>query len=98
MSQSYRWENFLALVVVSLQDRVALLLSIKEDDKPVDLSHVFEKISRDIAFVEKRSIIEKDVEVALEDLTSKGLATKIKGKYAATPALDDLVEPLVRQS
>jgi|GEM_PF-2339598 hypothetical protein len=41
---------------MSVKERIALLLSIKEKGKVVDFKHIFEKVSRDVKFVEKRDV------------------------------------------
>ncbi|MEM4298465.1 MAG: hypothetical protein QW815_08880 [Nitrososphaerota archaeon] len=82
--------------MVSLEDRAALLLAIKEPGKAVGLDHLFEKLSRDVAFAEGRRIDKEEVKKAVEDLVARGLASKVKEGYIATERLDEAMNVLIK--
>ncbi|MFQ6137377.1 MAG: hypothetical protein ACE5PM_09395 [Candidatus Hydrothermarchaeales archaeon] len=62
------------------EDRILLLLSIKEEGKRIDFRHISSKVIRD----EKERIDEAGVKGILDDLISRGLMTELEGKYAIT--------------
>jgi len=84
--------------MVSILDRVALLLATKEEGKAVDLDHVFEKVSRDTSFLEHRAVSKSDVEEALNLLVAKGLASKTGDGYVKMPAIDRVVSEIVERA
>jgi DNA primase len=62
------------------EDRVLLLLSIKEKGKRIDLGHIVEKTVRD----EKGRLTEAEVEGIVGDLVSQGLISEEKRTYSIT--------------
>jgi len=80
---------------VSLKDRVAFLMSIKEEGRPVTFEHIFEKVSRDVAFLTGSGVTEGSVMEALGSIASEGYVTKKGGAYYRSEKLDRYVLPLV---
>ncbi|MEM2934171.1 MAG: hypothetical protein QXL78_04510 [Methanocellales archaeon] len=66
--------------MASIEDRVLLLLSIKEEGKKIDFEHIKEKIARD----EKSKDIAKELKRCLQSLVEQGLITEERGNYAIT--------------
>ncbi len=66
--------------MASIEDRVLLLLSIKEEGKKIDFEHIKEKIARD----EKSKDIAEELKHCLEVLVRQGLIVEEKGNYAIT--------------
>ncbi|MFZ8848842.1 MAG: hypothetical protein ACO2OV_01215 [Thermoproteota archaeon] len=46
---------------MSVKERIALLLSIKEKGKLVEFDHIYEKVSRDVKFLEKRDVSKDEI-------------------------------------
>ncbi len=82
---------------VSLEDRIALLLSIKEEGKGVSFDHIFEKVHRDVEFLEKRKITEKEVEASLKKLLDFNYIYESKGLFYAKAPLDEWVSRLINE-
>ena len=79
-------------VGATIEDRILLLLSIKEYDKKIDLPHILEKISRDIKIPYSKPTLKSELETMtgmgmvrssgnFYYITEKGLET-IKGRLA----------------
>jgi len=83
--------------VPSVYDRVALLLAIKEQGKNVEFTHVYEKVQRDVLFIEKRKVAQDEIEGALKKLTADGYVVKKANGYSATEEIGRLVETLIRE-
>jgi DNA primase len=64
----------------TLEDRVLLLLSIKEEGKFIGFGHIAEKVVRDT----RGEATEEEVREVLDRLLSAKLAVEAQGKYAAT--------------
>ncbi|MCX8191607.1 MAG: hypothetical protein N3F06_02215, partial [Nitrososphaerales archaeon] len=82
--------------MVTLEDRIALLLAIKEEGKAVTFEHIFDKVRRDVEFAEKRRIEREELEGALDNLLKKGLIRKVNGDYAPEHSIDEYVGKLVK--
>lgn len=71
--------------MASIEDRVLLLLSIKEPGKKIDFEHIWEKIARD---EKDKSRYNKDLanelKMCLEALARQGLIKEERGSYAIT--------------
>lgn len=63
-----------------IEDRVLLLLSIKEKGKKISIDHIAEKVIRD----EKNCINESQIKDAIDRLISKGLISESNKNYYAT--------------
>lgn len=62
-----------------LEERILLLLAIKEKGRKIDFSHIAEKVIRD-----EGNITEKEVSETLKGLVSKNLVLKVNNTYAIT--------------
>jgi DNA primase len=76
---------------VSVKDRIALLLSIKEEGRKVNFDHIYEKVGRDIKFLEKREIDKKEIIDALDELKKEGIIRKVNDEYEPFPEIDKYV-------
>ncbi|HLI46621.1 MAG TPA: hypothetical protein VKU94_05450 [Geobacterales bacterium] len=82
---------------MSVRERIALLLSIKEEGKLVDFDHIFEKIARDVKFVEKRDINIDEIKSNLETLKKEELIEEIDGKYKPKEKIHAYVRKLIEE-
>jgi DNA primase len=67
-------------IMASIQDRVLLLLSIKEEGKKIDFEHIMEKICRDLKT--KAEDIVNELKHCLDALVKEGLIIEERGNYA----------------
>ncbi|MEM1525049.1 MAG: hypothetical protein QW372_01605 [Nitrososphaerales archaeon] len=82
--------------MVTIEDRITLLLAIKEKGKSVTFDHIFEKIQRDVEFIEKRKVNKDEIENALNNLLKKGLIQKVNEEYTPNYGIDEYVEKLIK--
>lgn len=76
-------------VMADIEDRVLLLLAIKEEGKKIDFEHMREKIARD---EKARDIdIELRLKHTLESLLDQGLIEEERGSYAITERGDSKI-------
>ncbi|MFP3189965.1 MAG: hypothetical protein RXR31_01325 [Thermoproteota archaeon] len=80
---------------ISVKDRVALLLSIKEEGRKVDFDHIFEKVSRDVKFLEKRYLNSSEIKDALEELKKEGIIREINNSYEPLPEIHEYIRNLL---
>jgi DNA primase len=60
-------------VTLSLHDRIAFLMSIKEEGAAVTLDHIMEKVTRDMTFLGEAEPTERDYRETLSSLVKEGL-------------------------
>jgi len=82
---------------MSVKERIALLLSIKEEGKLVDFDHIFEKVSRDVKFVEKRDVSKEEILDGLKALKEEGMIKEVNGKYMPTVNIHGLIKKLIEE-
>jgi bifunctional non-homologous end joining protein LigD len=82
---------------MSVKERIALLLSIKEKGKLVEFDHIYEKISRDVKFLEKRDVSKDEIISNLKSLEEEGLIKNVNGKYAPEDKIHDYISNLISQ-
>ncbi len=82
---------------MSVKERIALLLSIKEKGKLVEFDHIFEKVSRDVKFLEKRDVSKDEIISNLKSLEEEGLIKNVNGKYAPEDKIHDYISNLISQ-
>jgi len=75
-----------------IRERILLLLSIK--DKGVTFDHIYEKVSRDTEFLEKRKLKEEEVKEVLKDLVKKGLIYEKENLYYPSNRIDEELFPI----
>lgn len=83
---------------VSVKDRVALLLSIKEEGRKVEFEHIFEKVARDVKFLENREIRNEEIKSALEELKKEGMIEEYNGTYEPLPDIHRYVKELISKN
>ncbi|MEM3383632.1 MAG: hypothetical protein QXL52_03440 [Nitrososphaerales archaeon] len=81
--------------MATILDRILLLLSIKEEGKRIGIDHIFEKIHRDVLFVEKRSIKKDEVERVIKDLISQGLVNLSSEGYFLSEEGEKIMEKII---
>ena len=81
--------------MATVSDRILLLLSIKEEEKRIGIDHIFEKVHRDVLFVEKRETGKDEVERALKDLISKGLVESFDDGYSLSEEGEKIMEKII---
>jgi bifunctional non-homologous end joining protein LigD len=82
---------------MSVKERIALLLSIKEKGKLVEFDHIYEKVSRDVKFLEKRDVSKDEIISNLKTLEDEGLIKNVNGKYAPDDKIHDYISNLISQ-
>jgi len=82
---------------MSVKERIALLLSIKEKGKLVEFDHIYEKVSRDVKFLEKRDVSKDEIISNLKSLEEEGLIKNVNGKYAPDDKIHDYISNLISQ-
>jgi DNA primase len=82
---------------MSVKERIALLLSIKEKGKLVEFDHIYEKVSRDVKFLEKRDVSKDEIISNLKTLEEEGLIKNVNGKYAPDDKIHDYISNLISQ-
>ncbi|NHV97999.1 MAG: hypothetical protein HA494_09515 [Thaumarchaeota archaeon] len=76
----------------SIEERLALLLAIKEPGKYVDFDHLYSKVARDVEVAEQRRVSVEDVQRVLDQMVKKGVVLKSDEGYTKTPELDEIVK------
>ncbi|MEN3051683.1 MAG: hypothetical protein ABC596_07745 [Candidatus Methanosuratincola petrocarbonis] len=66
-----------------LAERILLLLAIKAPDAKIDLGHIYEKVSRDVAFT-GGEVSEEELKLELRKLEAEGLVEEREGLYYIT--------------
>ncbi len=84
--------------IANIKERIALLLGIKEEGKLVDFEHIFEKVSRDVKFIEKREVSREEIRNNLEALEKEGLIEEVDGKFKPSKSLDEYVKKLIESN
>jgi DNA primase len=79
-------------VKASIEERLALLLAIKEPGKTVDFEHLYSKVARDIEAAEQRRITVEEVQHALDGLLNRRFVVKAGEGFAKTEFLDEVVK------
>ena len=79
-------------VKATVEERLALLLAIKEPGKYVDFDHLYSKVARDVEVAEQRRVSVEDVQRVLDQMVKKGVVLKSDEGYAKTPELDEIVK------
>jgi DNA primase len=79
-------------VKASIEERLALLLAIKEPGKYVDFDHLYSKVARDVEVAEQRRVSVEDVQRVLDQMVKKGVVLKSDEGYTKTPELDEIVK------
>jgi len=82
---------------MSVKERIALLLSIKEKGKLVDFDHIIEKVSRDVKFLEKRDLSKDEIISNLKILEEEGLIKNINGRYMAEDKIHEYIFNIIRE-
>jgi DNA primase len=82
---------------MSVKERIALLLSIKEKGKLVEFDHIYEKVLRDVKFLEKRDVSKDEIISNLKSLEEEGLIKNVNGKYAPEDKIHDYISNLISQ-
>jgi len=70
--------------MVGLDERILLLLSIKESGKYIKFDHIKEKIARDVLFFDHKNVSVDEIQSAISRLLSLGLIEQAEGGYAIT--------------
>jgi len=83
--------------MMSVKERIALLLSIKEKGKLVDFDHIIEKVSRDVKFLEKRDLSKDEIISNLKILEEEGLIKNINGRYMAEDKIHEYIFNIIRE-
>jgi DNA primase len=78
--------------MVTIKDRIALLLAIKEKGKSVTFEHLYEKVSRDVKFLEGKELSKEDVYKKLEEMVKEELAEKVENKFRAKEKVEEVVK------
>ena len=79
-------------VKATVEERLALLLAIKEPGKYVDFDHLYSKVARDVEVAEQRRVSVEDVQRVLDQMVKKGVVLKSDEGYAKTSELDEIVK------
>ena len=79
----------------SLLERIAFLMSIKEEGKAVEFDHIVEKVTRDVTFLGGKEPSEREFKDALEELVRLGLLKADAGGYYRLPTIDRYVGSLL---
>lgn len=82
----------------TVEERLALLLAIKEPGKFVDFDHLYSKVARDVEAAEMRRVGAEEVQSVLEKMVKSGLAVKTAEGYAKTMLIDDVVKRAAQRS
>ncbi|MEM1995113.1 MAG: hypothetical protein QXW32_06580 [Nitrososphaerales archaeon] len=75
----------------TVEERLALLLAIKEPGKFVDFEHLYSKVARDVEAAEQRKVGVDEVQKALDKMVASGFVVKGVEGFAKTDLLDDVV-------
>jgi len=79
-------------VRATVEERLALLLAIKEPGKTVDFEHLYSKVARDVEAAEQRRVTVEEVRQALDELVNRGFVVKAGEGFAKTLLLDEVVK------
>jgi DNA primase len=79
-------------VKATVEERLALLLAIKEPGKSVGFDHLYSKVARDVEAAEQRRVGVEEVQRVLDEMVKRGVVVKTDGGYAKTPELDEIVK------
>jgi len=81
--------------MATISDRILLLLSIKEEGNQVGIDHIYEKVRRDILFVEKKDINKQEVDKAIQNLISQGPVKSYKNSFSISDEGDKNIEDII---
>jgi DNA primase len=79
-------------VKATVEERLALLLAIKEPGKSVGFDHLYSKVARDVEAAEQRRVSVEEVQRVLDEMVKRGVVVKTEEGYAKTPELDEIVK------
>ena len=79
-------------VKATIEERLALLLAIKEPGKFVDFDHLYSKVARDVEVAEQRKVSVEEVQRVLDEMVKKGVVLKTEEGFAKTPELNEIVK------
>lgn len=82
---------------MSVKERIALLLAIKEEGKKVEFEHILEKVGRDVKFVESRELTIEELKRNLEELEKEGYVRRIQQYYQPTERIDEYVNSFITE-
>jgi DNA primase len=85
-------------VTLSLHDRIAFLMSIKEEGRAVSLDHIMEKVTRDMTFLREADPVERDYREAFSSLVTEGLIAEDGKGFYRRRAIDAYVSGMARAS
>jgi len=81
--------------MVKIKERVALLLGIKEKGKKVDFDHIYDKINRDVKFLEKREVSRQEIIDSLNDLEREGYIKSYGNIFEPLPEIDEYLKSFI---
>jgi DNA primase len=93
-----RNSGVLKLAPPSLRDRIAFLMSIKEEGKAVSFNHVVEKVTRDLTFLGEGEPTEREYRDALSSLVKEGLLLEDRRGFYRKGGIDAYVGNFVEAS
>lgn len=76
----------------SIEERLALLLAIKEPGKSVDFDHLYSKVARDVEAAEQRKVGVEEVKRVLDEMVKNGVVVRSGEGFSKTPHLDEVVK------
>ena len=76
----------------TIEERLALLLAIKEPGKTVDFDHLYSKVVRDVEAAEQRKVSVEEVRRVLDEMVKKGVVLKSEEGFTKTIELDKVVK------
>jgi len=79
-------------VKATIEERLALLLAIKEPGKAVNFDHLYSKVARDVEAAEHRKVSVEEVRRVLDEMVKRGVVLKTKEGFTKTHALDEVVK------
>ncbi|MCP8311110.1 MAG: hypothetical protein L6N94_06400 [Candidatus Methylarchaceae archaeon HK01M] len=81
--------------MATISDGILLLLSIKEEGTLTGIDHIFEKVRRDVSFIEKKEIGKEEVERAIKDLIYQGLVERFKKGFSLSEEGEKTMEKMI---
>lgn len=81
--------------MATLADRILLLLAIKEEGKHVGIDHIFDKVKRDIFFVDKRIVTRQEVEETIGGLVNQGLLVGFQDGFALSEGGSKVADEII---
>jgi hypothetical protein len=87
-----------AQATLSLHDRIAFLMSIKEEGKAVTFDHIVEKVTRDMTFLGEAEPTGGDYQNTLSSLVKEGLLTEDRQRFYRGRGIDAYVGGMVEAS